>query len=46
VILESSWEGAGGLGGFFERMFAPRALRRIQADMLERLRAVVEEGAY
>jgi hypothetical protein len=45
VVLESSWEGAGGIGGFFERIFAPRALRRIQADVLERLRAAVEEGA-
>jgi len=45
VILESSWEGAGGIGGFFERIFAPRALRRIQADVLERLRTAVEYGA-
>jgi len=44
VVLESSWEGAGGIGGFFERLFAPRALRRIQGEVLERLRAAVEEG--
>lgn len=44
VVLESSWEGAGGVGGFFERMFAPRALRRIQADMLANLRIAVEGG--
>lgn len=44
VVLESSWEGAGGIGGFFERIFAPRALRRIQVDVLERLRVAVEEG--
>ena len=44
VDLESSWEGAGGLGGFFERIFAPRALRQIQAEVLGRLRAAVEEG--
>ena len=46
VLLESSWEGAGGIGGFFERIFAPRALRRIQADVLKRLRAAVEEGSF
>ena len=44
VVLESSWEGAIGIGGFFERIFAPRALRRIQGDVLERLRMAVEEG--
>ena len=44
VILESSWDGAAGIGGFFERIFAPRALRRIQAEVLERLRAAVEES--
>jgi hypothetical protein len=46
VLLESSWEGAGGIGGFFERIFAPRALRRIQADVLKRLRAAVEECSF
>ena len=44
VVMKSSWEGAGGVRGFFERVFAPRALRRIQAEVLERLRAAVEEG--
>ena len=44
VVLESSWEGAGGVRGFFERVFAPRALRQIQAKVLGRLRAAVEEG--
>jgi hypothetical protein len=28
---------AGGVSGFFERLFAPRVLRRIYADELERL---------
>ena len=37
--LTSRWEGASGIGGFFERMFAPRALRRIYGEMLERLSA-------
>ncbi len=37
VVLSSTWRGASGVGGFFERTFAPAALRRIYAQMLERL---------
>jgi polyketide cyclase/dehydrase/lipid transport protein len=37
VTIESSWEGAGGVGGFFERTFAPKGLRRIYGQMLDRL---------
>ena len=37
VTLESSWDGASGIGGFFERTFAPRGLRRIYAQVLQRL---------
>ncbi len=37
VTLESSWQGAGGIGGMFERTFAPLGLRRIYGEMLERL---------
>jgi Polyketide cyclase / dehydrase and lipid transport len=37
VTIESSWDGAGGIGGFFERRFAPAGLRRIYAQMLSRL---------
>jgi hypothetical protein len=37
VRIESRWQGAGGVGGFFERLFAPRVLRGIYADELERL---------
>jgi uncharacterized protein YndB with AHSA1/START domain len=37
VRISTSWEGAGGIGGFFERTFAPRAMRRIYADELDRL---------
>jgi hypothetical protein len=37
VSIESSWDGAGGIGGFFERRFAPLGLRRIYAQMLGRL---------
>ena len=37
VRISSSWDGAGGIGGFFERTFAPRALRKIFLDELDRL---------
>jgi Polyketide cyclase / dehydrase and lipid transport len=41
VTLESSWQGAGGIGGVFERTFAPMGLRRIYGQMLDRLAASV-----
>src|SRR6201996_5541544 len=34
VTIESSWQGASGVGGFFERTFAPRGLQRIYAQVL------------
>ena len=37
VRIETQWEGAGGLEGFLERLFAPRMLRSIFSDELERL---------
>ncbi len=37
VTLEASWEGSGGIGGFFERLFAPMSLRRTYAQVLEKL---------
>jgi uncharacterized membrane protein len=37
VRISTTWEGAGGIGGFFERMFAPRVMRGIYADELKRL---------
>jgi hypothetical protein len=39
VQIATTWEGAGGIGGFFERLFAPRVMRSIYADELERLDA-------
>ena len=39
VRIATTWEGAGGIGGFFERLFAPRVMRGIYADQLERLDA-------
>ena len=37
VRIETRWQGAGGVGGVFERLFAPRVLRRLYADELDRL---------
>jgi hypothetical protein len=37
VTVESSWQGAGGIGGIVERTFAPLGLRRIYGEMLEKL---------
>ncbi|HEY1590438.1 MAG TPA: SRPBCC family protein [Solirubrobacteraceae bacterium] len=37
VQIATTWDGAGGIGGFFERLFAPRVMRGIYADELERL---------
>ncbi|MGP7998581.1 MAG: SRPBCC family protein [Streptosporangiaceae bacterium] len=43
VHLSTTWQGAGGIGGVFERLFAPRVLRRIYADELSRLDAYARE---
>ena len=45
VRIATTWEGAGGIGGFFERLFAPRVMRGIYADELERLNAYARERA-
>jgi hypothetical protein len=37
VRISTTWQGAGGVGGVFERLFAPRALRRLYDDELSRL---------
>jgi uncharacterized protein YndB with AHSA1/START domain len=37
VQISTTWEGAGGIGGFFERTFAPRVMKRLYEDELERL---------
>jgi hypothetical protein len=41
VTVEASWVGGAGIGGFFERLFAPLGLRRIYGEMLERLAAAL-----
>lgn len=37
VRVRTTWDGAGGIGGFFERTFAPKGLARVYTTMLERL---------
>lgn len=44
VRIETRWRGAGGVGGFFERIFAPRALTRLYTDMLDRLDRYAREA--
>jgi Polyketide cyclase / dehydrase and lipid transport len=43
VRISTEWDGATGIGGFFERMFAPRVLSSIYADELKRLDAYARE---
>ncbi len=43
VRVTTTWTGAGGIGGFFERRFAPKAMERIYADELDRLDAHVRQ---
>ena len=43
VAVESSWTGAGGLGGFFERTFAPKGLQRIHDGVLANLAGAVRD---
>jgi hypothetical protein len=44
VGVRTTWTGAGGIGGFFERAFAPKGLRRVYDSMLERLDAELAAG--
>jgi Polyketide cyclase / dehydrase and lipid transport len=43
VKISTSWQGAGGIGGFFERTFAPRAMKAIYEDELQRLATYAQE---
>lgn len=46
VVVTSVWNGAGGIGGFFERTFAPKGLARIYDGVLEKLAAeLAAQGA-
>ncbi|CAL9377423.1 polyketide cyclase [Streptomyces sp. DH-12] len=42
VVVTTVWDGAGGIGGFFERTFAPKGLARIHDAVLARLAGEVE----
>ena len=43
VQISTTWDGAHGIGGFFERMFAPRVMRAMYLDELGRLDAYARE---
>jgi hypothetical protein len=45
VQIATRWQGAGGIGGFFERRFAPNVMRRLYADELLRLDTYARERA-
>jgi carbon monoxide dehydrogenase subunit G len=42
VTVKTSWQGAGGAKGFFEKTFAPLGLRRIQSEVLNNLKKELE----
>lgn len=42
VTVKTTWTGAGGVKGFFEKTFAPLGLRRIQDRVLANLKEEVE----
>jgi hypothetical protein len=44
VRIETSWQGAGGIGGFFERTFAPAGLKRIYDGVLGKLAEVATQA--
>ncbi|MFC6066724.1 SRPBCC family protein [Streptomyces ochraceiscleroticus] len=43
VTVTTTWQGAGGVGGFFERTFAPKGLGRIYDAILTNLAAHAEK---
>ncbi|MGX1134338.1 uncharacterized protein YndB with AHSA1/START domain [Streptomyces glaucescens] len=43
VVVTTTWTGAGGIGGFFEKTFAPKGLGRIYDAVLAKLAAEVEK---
>lgn len=44
VRVDSEWEGGTGVGGFFERTFAPLGLRRIYTSMLTSLNGLLRSA--
>ncbi|MEU1126818.1 SRPBCC family protein [Streptomyces sp. NPDC005899] len=43
VVVTTVWNGAGGIGGFFEKTFAPKGLGRIYGELLQNLATEVEK---
>ncbi|MFF8971154.1 SRPBCC family protein [Streptomyces sp. NPDC014995] len=43
VVVTTTWTGAGGIGGFFEKTFAPKGLGRIYDAILANLATEVEK---
>ena len=41
VQISTTWQGAGGIGGFFERTFAPKGVSKLHTQTLENLARVV-----
>ncbi|OAA26656.1 Polyketide cyclase / dehydrase and lipid transport [Frankia sp. EI5c] len=39
VSAHTTWDGAGGIGGFFEKTFAPIGIRRLNSGVLDSLEA-------
>lgn len=42
VTVKTSWTGAGGIKGFFEKTFAPLGLKKIQGEVLNNLKSELE----
>lgn len=42
-MISTVWNGAGGIGGFFEKTFAPKGLGRIYDALLDKLATEVEK---
>jgi hypothetical protein len=42
VTVKTTWTGAGGVKGFFEKTFAPLGLKRIQGEVLANLKKELE----
>ena len=44
VTVKTTWNGAGGVKGFFEKTFAPLGLRKIQDEVLANLKEEIERS--
>jgi hypothetical protein len=44
VRIETTWQGATGIGGFFEKTFAPLGLKRIYEGVLDKLAEVAQQS--